>query len=424
MHALDRKDFSALHRNLLRLCFIRLVALTALFASLGIASYFFSIKVLWHFFIPVVTVLLVINLFTLYRAKNHTPVTNQEFSTHLILDILLFSILIYLSGGITNPFASYFLVPVIISASTLPYLTTWLIAALTISAYSILSFHYIPIISMHHATMHTDFLNWHFIGMTANFILTIIIVMFFVIRMVQTINLQKFERNKFKEETMQDEQVLALAFLSAGFAHELRTPLSTLKILIDEIFKDSNTLPTTKSDLSIMKEQVKVCDDKIVQLLDYIKNAQNKQWIQLPPKKFIESSLDYWQLIRPQARFSIEYNNENNLPLNIALEHDYRLQQVVINLLNNAADSCSQAIKIKVFWSTIHFTLEIYDYGNGLPPEIISHLGEPFISTKKEGLGLGFYLSHSTINHYNGSLSFQNRKYGGTLTCMQIPLKR
>ncbi len=152
--------------------------------------------------------------------------------------------LLYLNGGATNPFVSLYLVPLAISAATLSVRFTVALAAFCLVAYSLLMFYYHPlqilspnhemVLNSEHHTMHmTDGnpVNWHVVGMWLNFVLSTLLISYFVLRMARALRAQDAELSAIREKQLRDEQLLGIATLAAGTLHELGTPLATMTLL-------------------------------------------------------------------------------------------------------------------------------------------------------------------------------------------------
>ena len=416
---------SAAHQNLRRLCWIRGIALAAQCFLIYAGMTWLDLQ------LPLPSLSLVLVIFVLttciayFRSGRETVITDYELGIHLLVDVILLSILLYLSGGATNPFVSYFLIPVTISAATLPWRFTGALAVLTLSSYTLLLFYYLPVLpdNAHQHHQHTNFFNWHIMGMWLNFVLSVGLITFFIVKMSTTIRAQRRQQIQHRESQLMNEQVLAIASLAAGTAHELRTPLSTLRILSHELLQEPSLTKDIRDDIITMEQQVLHCDQTLKNLLAHANDVKTGRWESEAPAQFIRKTLDHWQLIRPHSNYQLQLPKNANKE-NINLEHDHRLQQTLVNLLNNAADASQDPIDINVTWDEDDICIEIRDSGKGVTPDMTARLGQPFISTKSEGLGIGLFLSHATIAHYQGIITLTNRHPKGTLTTVKLPLKR
>ena len=246
------KEFvSAYQQSLLQLTYIRFVILLAQAIIL-----LFTVRYLsWeHSPWPATSalgLLAVLNLVTYVRLRVALPVTAVELGAQLMADVTIYAFLLYQTGGGTNPFISLLLVPVIISVMTLSTRFSWAIAVGVMLLYALLLRHYVPLpmsdldaramLSPHDGQSHLahDFFNLHTLGMWLNFTLTVIIVTYFILAMNRSIAEHEQALQAQREQSVRDQQILSLATLAAGTAHELNTPLATMRVLLHELSLDS-----------------------------------------------------------------------------------------------------------------------------------------------------------------------------------------
>ncbi|WP_339672468.1 ATP-binding protein [Dasania marina] len=360
---------------------------------------------------------------TVLRLRQAWPVTDGEYFLHLLADVSIIAGLLYISGGASNPFVSYFLVPLSISAAILPWRYTWIIAGCSLVAYSLMLFYFepLPTTVIDHSRHGSSSFNQHILGMWFNFCLSAAVITYFVVKMANTLRQRENQWAKEREDTLRDEQILAVATLAAGTAHELGTPLSTMTVLLDEIkadYSNNNNNNQLQQDLSLLQQQVSRCNHILKNLVNTAESHSHKQQETVKLSDYITQLLDHWQLIRPNVQLSY---NCSDAPSPI-IQADTTLEQAILNLLNNAADASSDTVEIKLSWGNNSYTLTIRDHGPGIAPAIAEQMGQPFISTKGRGLGLGLFLSHATVQRYGGSIELHNHPQGGTVAELTIPL--
>lgn len=358
-----------------------------------------------------------VNVLTQWRSHWSKTISEKEFGAHLLLDISALTVLLYFSGGATNPFISYYLVPISIAAISLPMAMTWAITGLSILAYSILLIYYQPFTqpTPHHGN--TGF-NLHIIGMWINFALSAGLITYFVVRMAAALRTQEAELSAQKEEQMQDEQLLAIATVAASAAHELGTPLNTMKLIIDNLAEEVVD-PEQQQDVATLNQQIARCR-KTLQSLVNAASIIEEGSSPVPVAAYVDGLLDNWMLIRPDVK--PEINIASDSPVINACFHPV-IQQSLLNLLNNAAEASPQQLEITIHWDTARLYIDIRDYGLGLSPEQIEKMGKPIPSDKPGGLGLGLFLTHSSLNRHGGRVSLLNAEGGGLLTAVVLPLK-
>lgn len=405
-------------RNLLRLTLVRGITWTGFLAGIifGLEVLGFQLQL-----VPVFSVILImalVNLFTWWRLSWPGPVTDLEYLCHLLTDVTSLSLLFYFTGGANNPFISYFLVPLTISAATLPWRFTWLIAAYILIAYPLLMLFNHPVPQLAHSGDNN--LSLHLLGMWANFVLSTSMITIFVYKMAQSLRHRDAALAETRERSLHDEQIMAVATQAAGTAHELGTPLSTMAVMLKELSLDYPEDASLAADLKLLRQQVDTCK---VTLQSLVSNADRSRLLNpelQPLKKFLHQVLERWEVLRPDVRYQIVWPSSNlEEPL---IRADITLQQALINLLNNAADASNEPVTITLDWTNKAVKIDIHDLGPGIPLQIAERLGQTFMSTKDKGLGLGLFLTHATINRLGGVVRLYNHKQGGTLTEVRVPL--
>jgi two-component system sensor histidine kinase RegB len=419
------------HSHLHRLVVLRTIAVAAQCVALGLAYRFLDIQLHWLPIWIAVLGLAVLNAFTWLRLRSERPVSNAELFAQLCTDVLELSVLLYYGGGSTNPFISLFLLPLIIAAATLPHSYTWAMTVITTGCYTVLMKFYVPLQLLHEMnggmpdmegmdmeSMPRDSIfNLHVLGMWLGFVISAVVVAYFVVKMAHTVRERDKTLAKAREETLRNERIVALGIQAASAAHELGTPLSTLSVVIGELKRDQAVLPEWQDNLAILDDQVRACKRILGKLLV---NAQDNEAQTLQPlEQFLASTLDEWQLLRPTVICNYRSTGAQPAP---QIHLDPALRAALLNLLNNAADASPESIELQAYWDREAITLEIQDHGQGLSPESAVRAGTAFFSTKAEGKGLGLLLANATVERMGGKVRLFNREGGGATTEVILPL--
>jgi two-component system, sensor histidine kinase RegB len=407
-------------QHLLQLTIIRSLVLGVLWSVFLTSLWFHAIELPYRHIGFILVVMSLIQGVTFVRIKSASPVSGLEFFVQLLLDVFCFNCLFYFSGGATNPFISYLLVPVCISAATLPWRYTWLMTALCILAYTFLLFYHLPlpIFSMTHENMNSR-INWHILGMWFNFFVSAILITYFVVKMAKGLRLQEEALNQLKEDELRNEQVFALAALAAGAAHEINTPLATMTVLLSELRDEYASNAALLLDLNVLSEQVTHCATSLKQMVHNASIESVGEYKKQELKAYCSAIVDRWQLMRPSVRFSLEF--VELLP-QWYIRYDSRLDQALINLLNNAADASPDKVVVRVSVKAAELSFTIIDEGEGIHNALTPVLGKKPITTKTFGLGIGLLLSHATLKHYGGRVIQIPNTPKGTITDIRLPL--
>ncbi|SCY29257.1 ATP-binding protein [Nitrosospira sp. Nsp13] len=411
---------SPLSKNLQRLFLLRNIVIAAQCMTFALAYWVLEMQLQWTEMVAVTALLAVLNLATWLRLRRNWPVSSIEFFAQLLIDVFALSALLYFSGGSTNPFISLYLLPLTIAAAALPWAYTWLMAAITISCYTLLLFYYVPL--PHDHEEHISEFNLHVSGMWLAFVLSTVLIAWFVVKMGISIRERDKDLALAREQALRNEQIIALGTLAAGAAHELGTPLATMAIVTGELQNDYTDNSEFQNSIRILRDQITHCKHTLTQLLADAGQARAEDGSGQAADYFLRQVLDKWQLMRPSVKFTYHGKGVQPAPqiLNTQL-----LSQSILNLLNNAADASLKHIEIEANWNDHELQLEILDYGEGLTGEAAQRAGEAFFTSKApgQGFGIGLFLANANIERFGGSVRLTNRE-GGACTKVILPLIR
>jgi two-component system sensor histidine kinase RegB len=420
---------AAAQQNLKRLLVIRLIVFTCQFLALLYAWLILSLDLSYIAISTVMAVVVAVNAGVVLRLRKQVSISNQVFLYHLLFDIAALSMLLYLGGGASNPFVSFFLVPITISAAILPWKHTWLIAALSLLAYTVLLFFYQPLDVLmpeamdpmsHDMEMANE--EWgislHILGMWFNFLVSAVLITYFVVQMAEAMRGQESLLNRYREENLRNEQILAVATQAAGTAHELGTPLNTMAILVTEMAQEYEGNEALGQDLRMLDTQLRACRQSLKELVSRADFKRNGSGQATDVTHFVEMIWDQWRLLRPEVTLDIQISSPGESP---AILVDVTLQQAVMNILNNAADASPKKVELMASWDGSYWSLSVRDYGDGIRGELMANLGSGIISGKENGLGVGLMLTQASISRLGGQIDMHTHSQGGTVIEIRLP---
>ncbi len=405
-------------RRLQRLIWLRCALMLAQVAALAVGYAWLALPFPLGGGVLVVIGYTLVTLLTAVRLRWRRPVSDREFFGHLLLDVVLLSVMLSVTGATANPFVSLYLLPLIIAAITLPARYAWSMTALTVTCYA--GLFAIPSVgpSSDHQ-VHAAQFQLHLLGMWVNFIVSALAVAFFVVRLAQDIRQRDAWLAARTEEALRNERIVALGALAAGTSHELGTPLSTMAVLLGEMGRDHARNPALAGDIAVLRSQVDTCKQAITRMVAAAGAARAESASYRPLDEFLTEALERWRLMRPAVQ--LQQRLQGPLPAP-AIFAEQTLAQAILSLINNAADASPQAVEVDASWSQSELTLEIRDRGVGLVPEARERAGEAFFSTKPAGSGIGLFLARATIERLGGRLRLRNREAGGTCTRLELPV--
>lgn len=417
MTASTETVYSTSTLNLRRLVTIRSILVGGLLGLIAYAYFGMQAPLNYSALLSILLAMAGANALTLQLSRQAEPINDWLYFSHLLVDVLGLSALLYFTGGGTNPFVSYYLVPLCISAALLPARLTWALAATSLFAYSLLMVHYQPLQAltpdngMHHQTF-----NVHIVGMWLNFMASAALITFFVVKMAQTLRDQRQELIDRRERAMRNDHIISIATMAAATAHELGTPMSTMSIVLEDMLADP-AYPT--EDIKLLQQQLRHCKQRLQQLVVTAESHQHGERERVPLNQYVEQLLEQWQLMRPTVKYDLQLVSKGVAP---EVPLDPTLGQAITNLLNNAAEACHQSVSIRCGWGAQRWQLEIIDDGSGIAQTISTESGHPVTSSKKDGMGLGLFLSNAIIQRYGGELSIVAIPSGGTRVLMDLPI--
>ncbi len=374
--------------------------------------------------LPVAPILFGIGIFVfanVWRMLRLHNTSQWELFGELCLDVSALGFILYFSGGVSNPFASFFLVFLAVGAMLLSARLNWLLAAIVLSAYGFLVFNFHPLVHRHDfSAVNNPFLDLHTVGAWITFALSVVIIATLLVRMVA--NLRERERRLAfaREESLRNERVVALGVFAAGTAHELGTPLATIATIARELERRLGPSAEIQAMLHSLRSQVDVCKQHLTSLTQKSGVERSEQCALQPANEFLSETLRDWQTMRPEAKVEFSGSPAETAPNIIA---EATLKQALISVLNNAADVSPDNIEVNASWSEDKIKLDILDSGPGINDANLQRIGRVAFSTKEpnHGLGIGLYLARVTLERFGGSLTLNNRPSGGVKATLLIP---
>lgn len=379
--------------------------------SQGILETQFNVKGLYTVFAVALSSVVFIHIFRVKSAKAF--VNHSELLLHLCCDALLFSAGLYFAGGSSNPFVSYYIVILALGATMLsPYKTAFL-AGIAITCYSALLLGTSTV--THHHGDGSFYL--HVIGMWANFVLSAAVIVFVVAKLFSSLREKDMALSEARENIMRNEQVVAIASLAAGTAHELGTPLSTLKVLIEDAMSQTTSNELVE-DLELMASQIEVCKTTLRSLTRLAESTSASQQ-PIALQSLVKQLIKDVEVTHPNINTEVHSNSQSDEILLVS--GDPALRQSLLNILHNSAEAAQRKITLRLAHQGDTLSLNVVDDGPGIPEHILNRIGKPILSDKPGGMGLGLFLANANIERMGGTVKVFNLPEGGTRTEVVLP---
>ncbi len=347
------------------------------------------------------------NLYLVFIYKK-TQLSDRSAFVFLLIDILQLGILLYLSGGITNPFVIFIIIPSVFSSSNLSLRTNALLVFLTIIIIIFLTFYSkdlpIPLSDHFHVS------PYYYYSIPIALVIALVFLNYFAMTFGTQSRLRKEALAKMEEVMAKEHEMLSLGGQAAAAAHSLGTPLSTIKIITQELMKQLKDNKELMQDIDLLASQVERCN-QILKKLSLNPNQEDD---------FIDEDLSMRDYIK-EIILSFKETSTKNFIMNFDQDSNSKKITKSIEIvygLRNFIGNANKFSKNKVFVtlkSDNEFTeITIEDDGPGYPYDIISKIGEPYLKSYKQikkekiGLGLGLFIGKTLLEKNFAFLQFRN----------------
>ncbi|MET0137994.1 MAG: ATP-binding protein [Sphingobium sp.] len=345
--------------------------------------------------------------------RRRSSVSNRELTAALLFDVAALAWQLYQTGGLTNPFASLFLLQVVIGAILLKPASSWAIVGATLVALTGLALHSRPLLLP--AAYATDPLGLYIKGSLICFVLIAVLLVLFVTRISRNLSNRDAALAISRQRAAEEDHIVRMGLLASGAAHELSTPLSSLSVLIGDWrgmpqFADDQEL---QEDLADMATALGRCKTIVSGILMSAGEARGTAPEFTTVRRFVGSIAANWDIIHLIDDFGED----------VPIISDTALRQVITNVVNNAAEVSPDWIGITARREEDRLILDVEDRGPGFAPEVLEGFGQPYLSTKgKPGGGLGLFLLVNMVRKLGGEASAGNRPEGGAHVRIVLPL--
>ncbi len=372
---------------------------------------FFFLNFEFDFFISNIIVCLGIisNLYLIFIYQK-TQLSDRSAFIFLVIDIFQLGALLYLTGGVTNPFVIFLIIPSVFSSSNLSLKTNFLLVSLTIIVILILTFYSLDL--PYPISIHFHVSPYYFYAIPVALIIALVFLNYLAMTFGEQSRLRREALEKMEEVMAKEHELLSLGGQAAAAAHSLGTPLSTIKIITQDLIKQFKGKKDIERDIELLSSQVERCI-KILKSLS-LNPVEEDIFIDkdISMKEYLSEIISsFREISKKHFIFNFDqYANEKKITKSIEIIYGLR------NFIGNANKFSNKTIYINLKSDSEITEIIIEDDGNGYPRDILSKIGEPYLKSNdtneksKIGLGLGLFIGKTLLEKNFAYVECRNSK--------------
>ncbi len=409
------KENLNLDKNILTI--LRYIAIFGQFIAVNIVFFYLNLKFPIKESYIIIFVGLLTNLFLQFKIKVN-QLKDSYASLFLLYDLFQLSALLYLTGGILNPFSILMIIPTIVSSTFLSMGTTIILGLITSFLLFLISLKHLPLPGLDSNVFAVP--NYYTIGILISILIGLIFLSYFGIRFAGETKKRSEALNKLQEVISKEYELESLGGQAAAAAHSLGTPLATISVVAKELKKEIGNDKEYSRDIDLLISQTKRCSE----ILKKISKKQIEEDNFLSSIKFedlLQEIIDSFKETSSKSIDLIVEEDTNKIAIRRTPEIIYGLR----NFIGNAVKFSKSKVKIFLKSDQKIIEIKINDDGPGIPDDIFAKIGEPYIKSRSEelrsnsGLGLGSFLGKTLLERRGAKLLFRkNSELGGALVIL------
>jgi two-component system sensor histidine kinase RegB len=395
---------------------LRWFAVTGQTATILLIYYGFRFPLPLGFCLAVILLSALLNIGLSMTNPRSQRLVSRQAMLLLGYDILQLAALLYLTGGLENPFAFLLVVPVAVSASTQPFAITASLTAFDVALATVLVRFHLPL-PWANGDPPLFPLNY-MMGLWAALVSCIVFIAIYAWRIGQEARQMSQALNAAELVLAREQRLSALDGLAAAAAHQLGTPLSTIALVAKELEREVPSESPLREDIVLLQTQAARCREILSELTKGGGQDGDDYFAHIPLSHLIEEVIG--PLRTPGVTINVGLQNEASssataaepvVPRNPGLIHG------LCNLVENAVDFADECVTIDAYYDQEKVRLRILDDGPGFLPNVIGHMGEPYVTSRPRGhgtgegagMGLGFFIAKTFLERSGGSIRVANR---------------
>ena len=396
------KDSTQLDKK--TLVILRWIALVGQYSTISIVHFVFKFELPFFICSLVILIGILTNIFLQFKFKKN-QLNNFAATFYLFYDLLQLSILLYLTGGITNPFAILLIVPAIVASTFLTLRSTINLSIATVIILLVLTIYNLPL--PHYGQLHFHVPDTYLYALPMSIIITLIFLTYFGVRFGIASRKRTEALNKLELILAKEHELESIGLQAAAAAHSLGTPLSTITVVAKELNKEIGKNHKYTKDVELILSQTKRCSD-ILKNLSKDKFKEDNFLSNIKIEELLNEIVRSFSEISEKKLSLIVEKNKLNPQIDRTLEITYGLR----NFIGNAVKYSNSLVDISLESNNKITEVKVCDDGPGFSEDILDVLGEPYIRSKnqiissKSGLGLGTFIGKTLLERMKANVKF------------------
>ena len=344
------------------------------------------------------------NMFLQFKVKKNL-LNNLSSTIYLVYDLIQLALLIFFTGGITNPFVILLVVPAVVSSAFLSLRSTINLSFLTFVFLLVLTIYHFPLPSLGELHFHVP--NYYLYGIPIAITIGLIFLCYFGARFGLENRKRTKALNKLEMVLAKEHELKTIGVQAAAAAHSLSTPLSTIKLVSKELEKEIGKNDKYSKDIKLLQSQALRCGE-ILKKLSMTPLRRDEFFENVKLIDLLSEITNSFKEISGKNFLIKSENNNHEFSIKRKAEITYGLR----NFIGNASKFSDSLIEVKLHTNQQKIQIKICDDGPGFPEDIKKFLGEPYIHSKdkkidsKSGLGLGTFIGKTLLERMKANVSF------------------
>lgn len=350
----------------------------------------------------------------------------------MVMDMLSLTALLFASGGPSNPFMLFFFVNLSLSALVLSRQWAWWLNGLSMICFGLLLYEHIQMDQLDFGLQllpirQTGQVSLAQMGLFVAFATCSSVIVYFMTRLTDELRQQQIDLRVAQERQSKSEKIEALGTLAAGAAHELATPLSTIAVVAGDVEKAFDEHPPdfpgadeVIEDVHLIRSQLDRCRKILDRMSSHAGETVGEAFQAVTMRQLADEVLDEL----PERQQIVLNLSDNNAVKTLRVPLD-SICQAIRGLVQNAIDVSQgrSKVKVNIDHDSEGWRWQIVDTGEGMSPDVLQRIREPFFTTKPpgQGMGLGLFLANNVIQRLDGEIDIQSKPGIGTTVTVRLP---